>query len=574
MQNHARAGTGRSLIVSAAAAAAIATLLLPEGARANNTTQSLASKDNTLYEHPIGALSNGAGSYLFVGRTLNFGNRRALIQFDLPTFVPTNAQVQSATLDIFVSRAQLSSTVTLHKVSQSWGEGTSDAGDPGGGGALSTPGDATWNHRFYNTINWTVHGGDFVAADSASAAVGFGAVQFTSAQMTADVQNWMSNPSTNFGWLLKGDESTPQSAARLDSRENPLQTGPILTVDYSAATWNPIIGNNWSNPSNWLGGVPDGIGAEANFSQTIPTLPPHFVNLDGGKTLGFLQFDSTTPHVLLGAPITLDRSGDRSSVTVNAAAHDIATVLNLDQTTDFAVATGATLGVTQGLNGDDINKTGEGLLRTTRVRATDLLDIAAGKIATSANGGADGVTIVGRLSMAPSAALDLADNDLVVNDGVYTDVQAAVIAGFGNPNLGITSSASDGSQILALFDNAQVGAGDWLGHTIGASAVVGKYTYFGDANIDGQVSGDDYTVVDANLNTTPAVGLEWLSGDMNLDGLVTGDDYTVIDANLGLGNGNPLAPSSLSASAVPEPSGSLALSSFASLAMLSRRRTR
>jgi hypothetical protein len=32
-------------------------------------------------------------------------------------------------------------------------------------------------------------------------------------------------------------------------------------------------------------------------------------------------------------------------------------------------------------------------------------------------------------------------------------------------------------------------------------------------------------------------GLEWLSGDANLDGIVTGDDYTVIDANLGLGAG-------------------------------------
>jgi hypothetical protein len=53
-------------------------------------------------------------------------------------------------------------------------------------------------------------------------------------------------------------------------------------------------------------------------------------------------------------------------------------------------------------------------------------------------------------------------------------------------------------------------------------------TYFGDANIDGQVTGDDYTVIDANLNTTPLAGLAWLSGDMNLDGSVTGDDYTVI----------------------------------------------
>jgi hypothetical protein len=72
-------------------------------------------------------------------------------------------------------------------------------------------------------------------------------------------------------------------------------------------------------------------------------------------------------------------------------------------------------------------------------------------------------------------------------------------------------------------------------------------------NIDGQVTGDDYTVIDASLNTDPVPGLEWLSGDANLDGIVTGDDYTVIDANLGLGAGMPLASSRINPTPVPDP---------------------
>jgi len=51
--------------------------------------------------------------------------------------------------------------------------------------------------------------------------------------------------------------------------------------------------------------------------------------------------------------------------------------------------------------------------------------------------------------------------------------------------------------------------------------------------------------------------MEWLSGDANLDGIVTGDDYTTIDSNLGLGAGNPLSPNSLQP--VPEPSALAAL---------------
>jgi hypothetical protein len=173
-----------------------------------------------------------------------------------------------------------------------------------------------------------------------------------------------------------------------------------------------------------------------------------------------------------------------------------------------------------------------------------------------ANGTAAGVTRLESLLVAPTAGLDLADNDLIVDSGDFAALQALVLAGLGETT-GITSSTSDGSTVLALFDNALVGATHWLGEPIPLAAIVGKYTYFGDLNLDGRVSGDDYTVVDSGLNTDPAVGIEWLSGDANLDGIVTGDDYTVIDANLGVGQGNPLALSSLIA--VPEPSGLMLL---------------
>ncbi len=136
-----------------------------------------------------------------------------------------------------------------------------------------------------------------------------------------------------------------------------------------------------------------------------------------------------------------------------------------------------------------------------------------------------------------------------------------------------TSQALGGLTILALFDNALVGASDWApgsGQTVSVGAVIGKYTYFGDVNMDGQVSGDDYSVIDANLNTTPAPGIAWLSGDANLDGSVTGDDYGVIDANLGLGSGNPLGASAL---VVPEPA-TLALMAVSGARILRRRRTR
>jgi hypothetical protein len=95
------------------------------------------------------------------------------------------------------------------------------------------------------------------------------------------------------------------------------------------------------------------------------------------------------------------------------------------------------------------------------------------------------------------------------------------------------------------------------------------------------VTGDDYTIIDSNLNTTPAAGIAWLRGDMNIDGSVTGDDYTVIDSNLGLGTSNPLSASSLgggltpsSLSVVPEPSGLMLLAAGAGMIAARRRRGR
>ncbi|MCL4209692.1 MAG: hypothetical protein KJZ68_03420, partial [Phycisphaerales bacterium] len=100
------------------------------------------------------------------------------------------------------------------------------------------PGDATWLHRFHDTVFWTQPGGDYVAAASASRVVGgLGAYVWGSTPaMVADVQAWLDNPGSNFGWIVIGDESTTTTAKRFDSREHPTQANrPRLTIDYLPA---------------------------------------------------------------------------------------------------------------------------------------------------------------------------------------------------------------------------------------------------------------------------------------------------------------------------------------------------
>ena len=96
-----------------------------------------ASKDNTLYESPDGALSNGAGQHIFAGVTGNNMIRRALLAFDLSA-IPEGATITSAQLTLNMSQtgeiAPLE--VALHRVLKDWGEGTSQAGRGEGAGPM------------------------------------------------------------------------------------------------------------------------------------------------------------------------------------------------------------------------------------------------------------------------------------------------------------------------------------------------------------------------------------------------------------------------------------------------------
>jgi autotransporter-associated beta strand protein len=78
-----------------------------------------------------------------------------------------------------------------------------------------------------------------------------------------------------------------------------------------------------------------------------------------------------------------------------------------------------------------------------------------------------------------------------------------------------------------------------LGYADGADDVVTglssgqieiKYTLLGDANLDGVVNADDFTILVGNLfKVRPA----WDKGDFNYDGVVNGDDFTLLVGNLG-----------------------------------------
>src|SRR5881392_2638547 len=205
------------------------------------TISIMPSKDNTLYEYDPaeGDHSNGAGFHFFAGENGMGELRRGVLAFDIAGTIPAGSTITAVSLTMNMSMTPAGAlTVELHKLLADWGEGTSHAPMGEGDGAPATPNDATWRHRFFDTIFWTTQGGDFSATVSASQSVGgVGQYTWSSAQMVADVQLWLDSPTSNFGWLVLGDESTFLTSKRFDTRES--ASPPVLTIQYTTATPTP-----------------------------------------------------------------------------------------------------------------------------------------------------------------------------------------------------------------------------------------------------------------------------------------------------------------------------------------------
>ncbi len=218
------------------------------------TVTIIADRDNSIYSES-NTLSNGSGQNLFTGTTQTGDKRRALIHFNLST-IPANSIINSVSVSIYCNKVPQNiapANIEFHRLLKDWGEGTSDATGAEGTGAPATINDATWSFNFYNTSSWTTPGGDFVASRSASAkGVDIGTITMLGPNSVADVQSFVNNSATNFGWIIRDSlESTTSSARRYAARTNANPAlRPQITVTYTAnlpvtlKTFSGTIQNN------------------------------------------------------------------------------------------------------------------------------------------------------------------------------------------------------------------------------------------------------------------------------------------------------------------------------------------
>jgi hypothetical protein len=221
--------------LTAAGAMTVLRAAFPLDARAETAILD-AARDATLIESATGALANGAGSAVFVGRTSQLADsrRRALLAFDVAAALPGGAVVTGAWLDLELSPSHPAPIeIGLYRVATDWSEGSSRSS--GGSGDPAQPGDVTWIHNRYDAERWTHPGGDFAAEPSAVAEIGdAGTYRFESTPaVVADVQGWLDTSASNDGWILVGGEDAASTAKRFYSREAGREgAGARLVIEY------------------------------------------------------------------------------------------------------------------------------------------------------------------------------------------------------------------------------------------------------------------------------------------------------------------------------------------------------
>src|SRR5438876_186034 len=203
--------------------------------------------DTTLFETtPNNNL--GASTDFIAGTTAGSSGEpfrnRALLKFDVAGQIPTGATITSASLTLLVVKAPIvpaNSIFGLHRLLVSWGEGNKSSSL----GLQATTGEATWISRLFLLPQWAVPGGkegtDFLTDSSAVAPVS-GRTNYTFAttsNLVADVQFWLDNTNSNFGWILiSQDEATASTARRFASREAGANA-PTLVIEYTVGQTQP-----------------------------------------------------------------------------------------------------------------------------------------------------------------------------------------------------------------------------------------------------------------------------------------------------------------------------------------------
>ncbi|HYG21957.1 MAG TPA: DNRLRE domain-containing protein [Verrucomicrobiae bacterium] len=150
-----------------------------------------------------------------------FIQNRTLLKFDFSE-IPTNATITGVTLAVVVTRSNTDpSNFDVNRMLVSWAEL-----------------EATWIER-ESGVPWASEGcepgTEYVSSPSVTAEID--GTLFSSAGMIADVQMWVKDPGTNFGWIVIATGDQVATGKMIGSRES--EFAPTLAVDFIVSSPSP-----------------------------------------------------------------------------------------------------------------------------------------------------------------------------------------------------------------------------------------------------------------------------------------------------------------------------------------------
>ncbi len=412
------------------------------------------------------------------------------------------------------------------------------------------------------------------------------------------------------------DLSNRTTVLQLLSDENDVTDHLPIVADYTTVGISPApntwLGGtfNWNNSAKWSTSlIPNDPGVEVkidsgNATASVVTLNQNAtvedltldandsLTISPGETLTIAGPNNSMLTGLLSNSGTLAITGGTTQLLSTAA-----------QAGTFSVSSGATLKINGTLGLTALTSNGA---TTFAANAAGILSRTFSAISIGSSGAVTvtaatqtagpvvnpnrTVLVTPTLTVATTGTLNLNNNDMIVQ-GVgaagLTSVSTAIAHGRNTgaggvwTGTGITSSSaattSNNTAVAVELNND--GNGNTLlssfdGQTVANTDVLVKYTFNGDANLDGVVNGSDYTLIDNSFNTgAPAT---WRDGDFNYDGVINGDDYILLDNAFNFEGSASYAATFIAGptaqvSSVPEPSSVAALI-LGSTTLLSRRR--
>jgi autotransporter-associated beta strand protein len=440
---------------------------------------------------------------------------------------------------------------------------------------------ASYDMTKYTTKNDARSSADWIAeapsvGDSITSLANFGSVTFSN-----DMAALSGGSDAALGTLnFVENEMVQNAVTALPTSINSTATAFNVTFEPAALTWDNAGANGPSDGSTWdFAGNNNWNSGSASAAYTDGDSVIFNDNNNGHYAVNI------NSYFMHPASVTVNSSGN---YTISGTG-DISGTGSLTKS-----GTGTlTLSTANGYTGGTNVTAGRVIIEPTGAGSSAL---ATGSLSISGNGIvqlADNVTagnalgtsnvVLTSLSIAGNGTFDIGNNHIIINySSPATDPIASIEQWISNgfndlPGPQIISSdiATDDAASGLLYGIGYADSAD-PGNpaNLPTDTIEIMYTLLGDANLDGSVNTEDFTLFAENLGQS---GMMWDDGDFNYDGTVNAEDFTLFSQNLGQSASSAAAAGVLDAANgfglanVPEPM-SEATMVIAGLGILRRRR--